>query len=72
MTLTEEQIQEFRAIYKEKFGKELSNERAHTDAPRFLRLMQIVYQPMTYEDAAAVARRRKELGLPALQNKETQ
>ena len=28
MTLTEEQIQQFRAIYKEKFGKELSNEKS--------------------------------------------
>ena len=68
MMPTEEQIQKFRMIYKEKFGKELSDERAHIDAPRFLRLMQIVYQPMTHEEAAMVARRRKELGIPVQPN----
>lgn len=50
MRLTEEQIKDFQRIYKKEFGKEISFEVAQDEAIKFLRMMKIIYRPITKED----------------------
>lgn len=44
--LSPAQVEEFRAIYKKQFGKELSKEEALDKGSQLVRLMQFVYQPI--------------------------
>lgn len=47
MQLTEQDIEEFRVKYVEHCGEELTKEQAADYASRFLRMMEILYTPMT-------------------------
>lgn len=44
--LSKESIEKYKAIYKEEFGEELSDENAMEQATRLLNLARVVYQPM--------------------------
>ena len=61
MKLSDEQIAKFQALYQERFGMEISKEDAYTQGIKLLRLMSLVYRPMTQEQLNAVQARRKEL-----------
>ena len=56
---TDEQIKKFQAIYKERFGKEISREDAYEQGVKLMRLMAVVYKPMTKEEYEAIQKRRK-------------
>ena len=43
--ISEEQLEEFKLIYKEEFGKEISDKEALDKALNLVNLMKIVYQP---------------------------
>jgi hypothetical protein len=60
--ISNEELEEFKAIYKKRFGTELSNQDALEKATRLLTLMKIVYKPMTREEYDAVQKRREEFG----------
>ena len=45
MVLSDEQIREFQAIYKEHFGTEISKEEAYTNGLKLLQLIRILYIP---------------------------
>ncbi len=47
MKLTEARLEEFRELYRHHFGVELSGEEALDVSSQLLRLMQIIYQPIT-------------------------
>ena len=47
MRLTEEEITKFQTLYKKHFGKEISREQAYEEGVKLLRLMQLIYKPMT-------------------------
>ena len=64
MEIPPEQLESFRAIYRAKFGVELTPQEALEKAIPLLRLMQIVYQPMTEEDLARVRARQETLLKP--------
>jgi hypothetical protein len=68
MTLTDKNIEDFRAIYKARFGKEITEEYARHHAPRLVRLMELVYQPMTKTDMEMVLKRQAELQKGKVQN----
>lgn len=67
--LTDEQVSKFQKIYREQFGKEISRERALEEGIKLVRMMKIVYQPITKEDLIALEKRRKERELKNSRNK---
>ena len=59
-----EQLDKFRAIYCAKFGIDLTPQEALEKAIPLLRLMQIVYQPITEADLARMRARQETLLIP--------
>jgi len=45
MALSEEYLQKFKELYREQFGKELSDQETYDKAFKLLRLIQLVYTP---------------------------
>jgi hypothetical protein len=45
MVLSDENIREFQAIYKEHFGTEISKEEAYKNGLKLLQLIRILYTP---------------------------
>lgn len=60
MLLTDKQIAKFQAIYKARFGKEISRAEALEKGIKLLRMMQIIYKPMTKADYDRLQERRKQ------------
>jgi hypothetical protein len=60
--LTDEQVKKFQAIYRKRFGKEISKEAALEQGIKLVRLMEIIHRPMTKEEYEAIQKRRKEKG----------
>lgn len=63
--LSDKQIEEFQMLYKSHFGKEISREDAYEQGIKLLRLLSIVYKPMT-EDEFNFIKKRREDTLPLL------
>jgi len=47
--LSDEQIKQFQALYKDTFGQDISKEEALRKGTKLVRLFEIVYQPITKE-----------------------
>ncbi len=47
MQLSNKHILQFQSLYKECFGKEISDKQALEQGTQLLRLIQIIYKPMT-------------------------
>ena len=45
--LTDEQVAQFQILYKERFGKEISKDDALNIGLKLVRLMELIYQPIT-------------------------
>lgn len=60
--LTNNQISQFQILYKNHFGKEISREEALEKGIKLLRLVEIIYKPMTEEQFENLQKRRKETG----------
>ncbi len=60
MLLTDKQIAEFQAIYKARFGKDISRAEALEKGAKLVRMMQIIYKPMTNADYARLQERRRQ------------
>ena len=58
--ISEKALKDFKAIYKKKFDVELSDRDALESATKLLRLVEIVYKPMTKEEYERVQKRREE------------
>lgn len=61
MSLTREQVEKFQDIYKKKFGKEISYQDALAGGISLVRMMEIVYKPITQAEYDQLQKRRKEL-----------
>lgn len=48
--ITDEHITQYQELYRERFGKELSREDARDQGTKLVRLMQLIYKPMTQEE----------------------
>ena len=59
MQLTEEQITKFQTLYKKHFDEEISRERAHEELIPLVRLIQLIYKPMTKADYERLQERRR-------------
>ena len=60
--ISPEQLEKFKALNKEHFGDELSDQEALGKAMQLVSLMRLIYKPMTQEELDRVMKRRKELG----------
>ncbi len=45
--LSDEQVTRFQTLYKNRFGKEISREGAYEQGAKLIRLVELVYKPMT-------------------------
>ena len=62
MVLSDKKITDFQAIYKARFGKEISREEAIEKGIKLLRLIEIIYKPMTEKEYQQLQERRKQTG----------
>jgi hypothetical protein len=68
MSLSDEDIVKFQALYKSELGIEISREDAYEKGIKLLRLMSIVYKPMTEEEHELIQKHR-ENSVELLKNK---
>ena len=66
MVLSDEDITKFQALYKSAFGTDISREDAYESGVKLLRLMSLVYKPMTEQEFASIQKHRQDT-LPLLQ-----
>lgn len=66
MVLSDEDIVKFQTLYKSAFGVEISREDAYESGIKLLRLMSLVYKPMTEQEFASIQKHRQDT-LPLLQ-----
>jgi hypothetical protein len=60
--LTEDQIKTYQALYKNRFGKEIGREEAIEKGTKLLRLVELIYVPITEEEYKRLQKRRQETG----------
>ncbi len=60
MNLTNQQIIRFQAIYKTRFHKDLSKAEALEKGMKLVRMMQLIYKPMTESDYQKLQERRRQ------------
>jgi hypothetical protein len=58
MQLADEHISEFQKLYKGRFGIELAREEVLAKSAKLLRLMELVYRPMTEEEFTSLQERK--------------
>jgi len=58
--LSDEQVSTFQDIYRKRFGKEISKADALEKGIKLVRLMEIIYKPITEHDLAELQERRKQ------------
>jgi hypothetical protein len=60
--LTDEQITTYQTLYKNRFGKEISREEAYAQGVKLIRLVELIYKPMTEAEYQRLQDRRRETG----------
>lgn len=68
MALSDEDIRKFQALYKSAFGTDISREDAYESGIKLLRLMSLVYTPMTEQELKSIQKHRRDT-LALLQEK---
>jgi hypothetical protein len=52
LTISDDDVAEFRSIYKKRFGKLLNEEKARKKLALVVRQLEMIYQPITSDDLA--------------------
>lgn len=60
--LTNEQVTKFQDIYRKRFGKEISRADALEKGIKLVRMMEIIYKPITKKEFNELQERRKRSG----------
>ena len=60
--LSHEQITKFQTLYKNRFGREISREEAYEQGAKLIRLVELIYKPVTETEYKKLQERRKETG----------
>ena len=60
--LSDEQVTKFQVLYKQQFGREITKDEALEKGAKLVRMMQLIYKPMTKEEYEKVQKRRHETG----------
>jgi len=58
--ISEEMLKKYKAIYRKKFGRNISDQEALEQATKLLTLVKAIYKPMTKEDLDKLNKRRSE------------
>ena len=61
MFLTDDDVLQFQAIYRQQFGKEISQEDARERGTKLVRLFEIIHKPMTKQEFDVIQARRRVL-----------
>mgnify|MGYP001559740560 CR=1 FL=1 len=59
--ISKEQLEKFKVLYKNRFGKEISDQEAIDGGARLIRPMEMIYKPITQEEFEALEKHRKEI-----------
>ena len=57
--ISNKQLEKFKDIYKRNFDKDISDQEALKKATKLLRLVEIIYKPMTQEEYNQVQKHRR-------------
>lgn len=57
--LSDEQIIKFQTLYKNRFGKEIGREEAYEKGVKLLRLIELIYKPMSEVEHQKLQERRR-------------
>jgi hypothetical protein len=60
--LSDKQVIAFQALYRKHFGREISLEESYEKGIKLVRLIELVYKPMTKEDYQKLKARQGETG----------
>lgn len=60
--ISNEQIIRYQALYKNRFGREISREEAYEQGIKLIRLVELIYKPMTKEEHDNLQERRRQTG----------
>ena len=58
--LSEKNVDKYQEIHKNLFGNEISREMAYERGAKLLRIVDLIYRPMTLDEYGQVQKRRKE------------
>lgn len=58
--LSDEQITKFQTLYKNRFGKEIGREEAYEQGVKLIRVVELIYKPMTEKEYNQLQDRRRE------------
>ncbi|HOX10365.1 MAG TPA: hypothetical protein P5323_00170 [Candidatus Moranbacteria bacterium] len=58
---TSEQIEKFQTIYKNRFGIEISRDEAFEKGVRLVRLVKLIYKPMTKQNYLELKKRQEKI-----------
>ena len=60
MILSDKQVTKFQTLYKSRFGIDISKEEAYEKGIKLIRLLDLIYKPMTKDNYQKLQKRRKE------------
>lgn len=60
--LAEEQIKAYQTLYKNRFGKEISREEAYEQGAKLIRLIELIYKPMSEAEYKKLQQHRQKTG----------
>lgn len=58
--LSNEQIIKYQTLYKNRFGKEIGREEAYENGAKLIRLVGLIYKPMTEAEYKQLQERRRD------------
>jgi len=62
MVLDNEQITKYQTLYKNRYGREISREEAYEQGAKLIRLIELIYKPMTEAEYQELQERRRQTG----------
>ncbi|OHB23135.1 MAG: hypothetical protein A2939_01930 [Parcubacteria group bacterium RIFCSPLOWO2_01_FULL_48_18] len=60
--LSDEQIIKFQTLYKSRFGKDISRGEAYEQGAKLIRLVELIYKPMSEAEYQQLQERRRKTG----------
>jgi len=57
---SEREIEKFQTLYRKHFQQEISKEEAYEKGAKLLRLIELIYKPMTFKEYEQLQKRREE------------
>ena len=60
--MIDKDIEKFMEIYKSRFGKEITKEEATEKADKLIRMVSVIYHPITEKEFQLLQERRKQTG----------